>query len=137
MSSAEIKKAASAAIAWCDPEDEKDPQGCYWLNAYRGARVYRLIVKDRRIIGSIEDGFYGSNPYLGLDKETWRQALIAAVEERVGKGCQFLKADGSGTYFYLRNHEDAQLLDTRVFEVPQWGGGLHRNIEVQPLKKSI
>lgn len=127
---AQAMDAAREAIAWCQPEDENDEDGRYWLSAYRGAQVYRLIVKDRRILGSIPGGFHDSRRTKGICDEAWRQALIAAVEEKVGTDYSLPKADGSGCFFYLRNNEDAVLLNTREYDVPSAQGGYHHNIEI-------
>ena len=123
--------AARETIAWCKPEDENDEDGRYWLSAYRGAQVYRLIIKDGRILGSIPGGFHASRRLIGTCDEAWRQALIAAVIEKVGNDVDLVKADGSGCYFYLRNGEDADLISTREYDVPSAQGGLHHNIEIR------
>lgn len=121
---------AREAISWCKPEDENDEDGRYWLSAYHGAQTYRLIVKDSKIQGSIPGGFHDSRRCRCSD-EAWKQALIAAVEEKIGTGYQLLKADGSGTYFYLRNQEDAKYLEVKEYDVPSARGGYHHNIEVK------
>lgn len=127
---ADVMEQARQAIRWCRPEDENDEHGRYWLSAYAGAQVYRLIVKDGKICGSIPGGFHDSRRCLCSD-EAWTQALVAAVEEKVGTDCHLLKADGSGCYFYLRNQEDAQYLDVKEYAVPSDSGGHHHNIEVK------
>lgn len=126
----EAMDAAREAIAWCNEEDEKDEDGRYWLGAYRGAQVYRLIVKDRRIVGSIPGGYHDSCRLCGVCDEAWRLALVEAVAEKVGNDVAIIKADGSGTYFYLRNSEDAKLLNVREYDVLSAEGGYHHNIEV-------
>jgi hypothetical protein len=127
---AKAMDAAREAIAWCKPEDENDENGRYWLSAYRGAQTYRLIVKDGKILGSIPGGFHGSRRIIGVCDEAWRLALLAAVEEKTGTDYHLPKADGSGTYFYLRNREDAEFLKTREYDVPSAQGSTHHNIEI-------
>ena len=121
---------ARKAIRWCRKEDENDPDGRYWLNAYAGAGVYRLIVQNGRIVGSIHGGYHDSRP-INSSIEAWMQALTAAISEKVTGEFRLIKADGSGTYFYLRNHEDAQYLSVKEYDVPSVNGGTHHNIEVK------
>lgn len=128
---ADAMEQARAAISWCKPEDENDEDGRYWLSAYHGADVYRLIVKDGKIQGSIPGGFHQSRRSSLICDEAWQKALIAAVEEKVGSDYHLLKADGSGCYFYLRNREDARYLTVKEYDVPSARGGLHHNIEVK------
>lgn len=123
-------EAARNEIAWCKPEDEQDKDGRYWLSAYRGAIVYRLIVKNGRIIGSIPGGFHDSHKPKNVCQEAWEKALKSAIEEKIGTGYALPKADGSGTYFYLRHSEDSYLLHTKQYDVPSAKGGFHHNIEV-------
>lgn len=59
------------------------------------------------------------------------KALTAAIAENVTGEYRLLKADGSGTYFYLRNQEDAQYLSVKEYDVPSVQGGIHHNIEVK------
>ena len=127
---ASLMPAARKAVQWCSPEDEKDPDGRYWLSAYAGADVYRLIVKNGRIVGSIPGGYHNSRP-LNSNVCTWMKALAAAIAEKVTGEYHLIKADGSGTYFYLRNHEDAQYLSVNEYDVPSVNGVTHHNIEVK------
>lgn len=127
---AQLMDAAREAICWCRQEDENDPEGRYWLNAYAGAGVYRLIVQNGRIVGSITGGFHDSRP-LHSNIEAWKHALEAAIAEKVTGEYHLIKADGSGTSFYLRNHEDAQYLSVKEYDVPSVNGGIHRNFEVK------
>ena len=127
---ASLMPAARKAVRWCSPEDEKDPDGRYWLNAYAGCEVYRLIVQNGRIVGSIPGGYHNSRP-LNSSVEAWMQALTAAISEKVTGEFRLLKADGSGTHFYLRNHEDAQYISVNEYDVPSVYGGIHHNIEVK------
>lgn len=125
-----LMPAARKAIRWCRKEDENDQDGRYWLNAYAGAEVYRLIVQNGRIVGSIPGGYHDSRP-LNSSIEAWMQSLTAAISEKVTGEYLLIKADGSGTYFYLRNHEDAQYLSVKEYDVPSVNGGTHHNIEVK------
>ena len=121
---------ARNAIRWCRKEYENDTEGRYWLNAYAGAGVYRLIVQNGRIVGSIPGGYHNSRP-LNSSVEAWMLALESAIAEKVTGEYHLIKADGSGTYFYLRNHEDAQYLSVKEYDVPSVNGGTHHNIEVK------
>lgn len=128
--SASLMTEARNAIRWCRTEDENDKEGRYWLNAYAGAGVYRLIVQNGRIVGSITGGFHDSRP-LHSNIEAWKHALEAAIAEKVTGEYRLLKADGSGTYFYLRNQEDAQYLSVKEYDVPSVNGVTHHNVEVK------
>ena len=125
-----LMDAAREAIRWCRQEDENEPDGRYWLNAYAGVEVYRLIVQNGRIVGSIPGGYHNSRP-LNSSVEAWKQALETAIAEKVTGEYRLLKADGSGTYFYLRNHEDAQYLSVNEYDVPSVNGCIHHNFEVK------
>lgn len=125
-----LMPAAREAIRWCRPEEENDPDGRYWLNAYAGAEVYRLIVQNGRIVGSIPGGYHNSRP-INSNVGAWMQALTAAIAEKITGEFRLIKADGSGTYFYLRNHEDAQYLSVKEYDVPSVYDGIHLNIEVK------
>lgn len=129
-----LMEEAGEVISWCDPKDESDADGRYWLSAYHGAGVYRLIVSEGKIHGAVYGGFhdcrrrihnciYGDLPFM--------EAIYKVVEMRLGtKDFSMPKADGSGTYFYLRNSEDASLLTTKEYDVPSENGMLHHNIEI-------
>ena len=130
VEAAQLMDAAREAIRWCRPEDENDPDGRYWLNAYAGAEVYRLIVQNGRIVGSIPGGYHNSRP-LNSSIEAWKQALESAIAEKVTGEYHLIKADGSGTHFYLRNKEDAQYLSVNEYDVPSVNGVTHHNIEVK------
>ena len=127
---ASLMPAARKAVRWCSSEDEKDHYGRYWISAYAGCTVYRLIVQNGRIVGSIPGGYHDSRP-LNSSIEAWMQALEAAIAEKVTGEYHLIKADGSGTHFYLRNHEDAQYLSVKEYDVPSVYGGIHHNIEVK------
>ena len=127
---AQLMTAAREAIRWCRQEDENDPDGRYWLNAYAGSDVYRLIVQDGRIVGSIPGGYHNSRP-LNSNIEAWMQALASSIAEKVTGEYRLIKADGSGTYFYLRNKEDSQYISVKEYDVPSVNGVTHHNIEVK------
>lgn len=127
---AQLMDAAREAIRWCRQEDENDPEGRYWLNSYAGCEVYRLIVQNGRIVGSIPGGYHNSRP-LNSNIESWIQALTSAIAEKVTGEYRLIKADGSGTYFYLRNKEDAQYISVNEYDVPSVNGVTHHNIEVK------
>ena len=127
---ASLIPAARKAVRWCSTEDEKDPYGRYWLSAYDGEDVYRLIVQNGRIVGSIPGGYNNSRP-LNSNVESWIQALIEAISEKVTGEYRLIKADGYGTRFYLRNYEDAKYLSVNEYDVPSVHGGIHHNIEVK------
>ena len=127
---ASLMTAAREAIRWCRQVDENDHEGRYWLNAYAGAEVYRLIVKNGRIVGSIPGGFHDSRP-LNSSVEAWMQALTSAIAEKVTGEYHLIKADGSGTYFYIRNQEDAQYISFNEYDVPSVNGFTHHNIELK------
>ena len=126
---ASLMPVARDAVRWCRKEDEKDPRGRYWLNAYAGSEVYRLIVQNKRIVGSIPGGYHGSCP-LNISIGAWMQALTEAIEEKVTGEYRLIKADGSGTYFFIRNQEDSQYLSVKEYDVPSIHGGFYHNIEV-------
>lgn len=128
--SARVLQDARESIRWCDPKDAEDEDGRYWLSAYSGAGVYRLIVQHGKIVGAINGGLHGSRRVICSD-DAWVMALRKAIAELVEGEYQLLKADGSGTHFYLRNAEDAQYLHTDSYHVPSANGGQHLNIEVK------
>jgi len=125
-----VLPSARESVRWCDPKDSEDKDGRYWLNAYSGAGVYRLIVQNGKILGAIYGGLHDSRCVI-CSQEAWVLALRKAIEERVQGEYQLLKADGSGTYFYLRNAEDSQYLETKSYQVPSVNGGFHLNVEVK------
>lgn len=129
-----IKAEAESVISWCDPKDENEKSGRYWINAYHGAGVYRLIVLDGKIKGSIYGGFHDCNRSLNTVVAgylSFKRAIEEIIEEKLGTDkFQMLKADGSGTSFFLRNPEDKKFLKTKEYEVPSAQGGMHQNIEI-------
>ena len=126
---------AEKAISWCDPKDEKDEDGRYWLSIYKGAGSYRLIVSEEKILGGIYEGFYDCNrsyKSMALGSLSFERAVYEVVKEKLGTdNFKILKANGSGTYFFLRNVEDSQYIDTKDYTVPSESGGLHLNMEIK------
>jgi len=114
---------------------EKDDNR-YWLNCYHGCGVYELIIVDKKIVGSIYGGFHGSIRtkfgYETPNMDQWMEALKAVIERRIGNDYKFIKADGSGTYFFARNWcEDSEFVNTKEYDVPDLqNGGLHHNAEI-------
>lgn len=128
---AELKEAAAKAILWCDNAPGED--GRYWLAAYTGAIVYRLIIQNGKIMGSIPGGFHESMP-MNVLFPAWMEALNNNIREKIGDDYHLVKADGSGTYFYVRNIQDLQFFDAtslKVYDVPSADGGVHTNIEIR------
>lgn len=128
---AELKEVAAKAILWCD--DAPDEKGRYWLAAYTGAIVYRLIIQNGKIIGSIPGGFHESMPMNALFP-AWFEALNNNIREKIGDDYHLVKADGSGTYFYVRSIEDLKFFDAtnlNVYDVPSADGGVHTNFEIR------
>lgn len=121
---------ARNSISWCNPADEKDADGRYWLSAYNGAGSYRLIISDGKIVGSIVGGFHGSNNGK-VTVASWAEALIRAAKERYPM-CHLIKANGSGTYFYLCYDEHKSLIsNVKEYYVPTYGSPLlTKNMEI-------
>lgn len=90
---------------------------------YRGAGVYRIAVKNKKITATLYGGYHGSKPD-AVETDLWLQV----VSEELAKHGSILKADGSGATFFLR--EESNLLPSKVYDVPSARGGLHKNIEV-------
>lgn len=121
---------ARNAISWCNPADETDADGRYWLSVYDGAGSYRLIISDGKIVGSIAGGFHGSNSG-EVAVASWAEALIRAAKERYPM-CHIIKANGSGTYFYLCYDEHKSLLaNVKEYYVRAYGSPLLiKNMEI-------
>lgn len=134
---AELLAHAESRLSWVNKEDENDEDGRYWISAYHGCGVYELVIKDGRIAASLAEGFHWTRPTadnrITPTREEWIAALSEVVTAHIGTGFHWAKADGSGTYFYLRDEEDAELLqNVREYDVPDMmHGGLHHNIEIR------
>ena len=126
---------ARAAVEWCDPKDEKDDEGRYWLSLYHGAIDYLLIVKDGRIKGAIAEGYGAGRREVFTCGQSFWNAVYKVIEEKLGTEYHLLQAEGSGTLFYLKDEDDAKYLPTENYAVPTEKGGLHDNTEVKAIKK--
>lgn len=132
----ELLTRAWKVIDWCDEKDEADEDGRYWLNVYHGAGVYELIVQNGKIKGGIYGGFGQTIPREhGKEEVTrnqWFGLLKRIIVSRIGYNFDFVKADGSGTYFYARSFDDLEkLTNKRVYSVPSSHGGEHLNLEIR------
>jgi len=116
----------------------------YWLNGYRGCGVYRLFFENNKIVASLPGGYGRSLPYnkfYQLPYGDWVQFVNSYVKNKMNNSVVVAKADGSGTYFYLRGDavkikEDNFLsdeivsIDTNNYYVPDIRGGMHLNMEI-------
>lgn len=129
----QIKCEAAEAISWCDPKDEKDAAGRYWLSVYQGAGTYRLVVADGKIKGAICGGFHGCSRSVraaAAGELAFIEAAKEAIKERLGTDdFRTIKATGSGTHFYLCNADDAAVIQVKKEEVAS-DGGRHINLEI-------
>ena len=126
---------AEKAISWCDPKDEKDEDGRYWLSIYKGAGSYRLIVSEKKILGGIYRDFHDCNrsyKSMALGSLSFEKAVFEVVKKKLATdNFKILKANGSGTYFFLKQGEDSEYIDTKDYTVPSANGGLHLNLEIK------
>lgn len=126
---------AEKAISWCDPKDEMDEDERYWLSIYKGAGSYRLIVSEKKILGGIYGGFHDCNrsyKSMALGSLSFEKAIFEVVKKKLGTdNFKILKANGSGTYFFLKNVEDSEYIDTKDYTVTSSTGGLHLNMEIK------
>lgn len=133
----ELLEQARKTVEWVTDEYKDEPDGRYWLNVYHGAEVYELIIQHGRIVGSIREGFNptipGAENRISPERQEWIDVLTEVVSERIGNAWNFVKADGSGTSFFLREVPfDKELKEhVKVYEVPdmQWGG-MRTNYEI-------
>lgn len=101
-------------------------------NAYRGAGIYRLIIQNGEVKGSIYGGFHGcrkSMQAMLCSHEAFVNAIYQVAEDKIGNDFKIVKAYGSGHKFYL--HERTEGVDVTEFDVPSVNGGLHNNIEIK------
>lgn len=101
-------------------------------NAYRGAGIYRLIIQDGEVKGSIYGGFHGcrkSMKAMLCSHEAFINAIYQVAEDKIGQGFKIVKADGSAHKFYLRERTEG--VDVKEFDVPSVNGGTHNNIEIK------
>lgn len=133
----ELIARAEEEVSFIDPTDEQDEEGRYWMNTYHGCGVYELAIKDGRIAASVYGGFHPTRPHaanrITPSREEWVKVLNEVVTAHIGEGWKWAKADGSGTYFYLRDEDDAELFsNVKEYDVPDMMlGGLHHNIEIR------
>ena len=73
-------------------------------------------------------GFHGSKGYDCIPENVWIDAVMIEMKKYSD---HIVKMDGSGTQFFFRNFEDADLVTnaTEVYYVPSYRGGLHLNIQ--------
>lgn len=133
----ELVARAEKELSFTSKEDENDEDGRYWLNCYHGCGTYELAILNGRIAASLYYGFHPTLPRgenrIAPSREEWIAVLSEVVTAHIGEGWQWAKADGSGTYFYLRNEEDAELMsEVKEYDVPDMmHGGLHHNVEIR------
>jgi hypothetical protein len=96
-------------------------------DGYHGCGVYRTGWRNGKMTCTLYRGFHGSCPY-GIDEKAWIEAVILEMKKYSD---HIVKMDGSGTEFFFRNMEDADLVTnaTQVYCVPTLSGGLHLNIQ--------
>lgn len=96
------------------------------LDVYSGCGVYRVGWRDGKITCALYGGYHKSCPF-GTPLEKWQQAVDTIM---LNHADIIIKMDGSGTEFFFRNLEDADLVTnaTEIFQVPSVYGGLHTNI---------
>lgn len=138
----ELVSIAKQTIEWVTDEYKDDIHGRYWLNVYHGAEVYELIIQKGRIVGSICEGFYPTIPQINnyniITREQWIGVLTEVIRERIGDNWHFVKADGSGCAFYLREDTNDEELRHYVkeYKVPDMQhGGMHTNYEITATKQ--
>ncbi len=137
----ELVSMAKKVVEWVTDESKDDKDGRYWLNVYHGAGVYELIIQNGRIVGSIEEGFYPTIPQVdghnAITREQWIDAITEVINERIGDNWHFAKADGSGTYFFLREcPEDEELRSyVKMYMVKDRNYNWHTNYEITSSKQ--
>jgi len=94
---------------------------------YRGCGVYRVGWNNGKMTCTLYHGFHDSCPY-GIEQDAWLTAVVAEMKKYSD---YIVKMDGSGTEFFFRDMEDADLVTnaTEVYYVPSYNGGLHLNIQ--------
>lgn len=101
-------------------------------NAYRGAGIYRLIIQNGKIKGSVYGGFHDCRKSMKArlcSHEAFINAIYQVAEDKIGQGFKIVKADGSAHKFYLRERTEG--VDVKEFDVPSVNGGTHNNIEIK------
>jgi len=125
-----IRAAARKAINVVANNPYPDPAR-YYVNCYHGCGIYRVAIKDGRITATLYGGYHNSCP-MDIDMEKW----VPVVCEEMEKHGTVVKADGSGTQFFLREQPDAGLIETKEYNVPAPHGDgshgyIHHNIQVK------
>lgn len=116
----------------------------YWLNGYFGCGVYRLFFVTGKVAATLKGGYGQSIPYnrfYQFSYGAWVQFVNGYVKSKLSNNVVSAKADGSGTYFYLREEafaigddnfllSESQSIETNNYTVPNVNGGMHLNLEV-------
>lgn len=127
---------AEKIIMWTDLNDENDPEGRYWLACYRGCGEYRLFVQNGKIMAAIYGSFDTTKPKIKdklIRTRMWLLAVKSVLKDRIGGGgtIYIIKADGSGTRFFMREEKHKKHIATREYDVPDLqNGGVRRVIEI-------
>lgn len=105
------------------------------LDVYRGCGSYIVGWKDGKITCALHGSYrmsasvIGASCPSGVSRQAWSNAVTAVMSEHSDKQ---VRMDGSGTEFFFRDFEDADLVTTatEVYYVPNLDtGGLHLNIQ--------
>lgn len=99
-------------------------------DGYRGCGVYRVAIKDGKIVATVYGGYHNSCPYL-VDIQKW----IPAISAELSQYGEVVKADGSCCSFFLREIPITESIQVKEYDVPApYGNGnlgfMHHNIEV-------
>lgn len=89
----------------------------YYINGYHGCGVYRLAISSGKIVATLHGGYGDSKPD-GVDYSAWVEAVNKYITEKIGGDLSMIKADGSCGQFFLRNEDDATLIDAKQYAVP-------------------
>lgn len=100
-------------------------------DGYRGCGVYRIAISNGKITATLYGGYHNSCP-TDIDLEKW----VPVVREELEKHGTVVKADGSGTQFFLREQPQPGLIETKEYNVPAPHGDgshglIHHNIQVK------
>lgn len=96
-------------------------------DGYHGCGVYRVGWRNGKITCTLKGGYHDSCPY-GTPAQAWKEAVERIMLQHAD---HIVKMDGSGTEFFFRNFEDADLVTnaTVSYLVPSSTGGMHLNIQ--------
>lgn len=125
-----IRAAARKAINVVADNPYPDPAR-YYVNCYNGCGVYRVAIRNGKITATLYGGYHNSCP-MDIDLEKW----VPVVREEMEKQGTVVKADGSGTQFFLRESPKPGLIETKKYNVPAPHGDgshgyIHQNIQVK------